>query len=266
MKSYKPKVKDISLFKEIAQNLVNPLEVIREAISNSHDAESKTISIIISRSDDGRFILEIQDDGVGMNIYDIHRFFNLGDSIKRKPGIGEKGLGTKTFFKSEGIVLLTQTSENDAFKVEMKEPWKNLCNNKLPEYNIKNIDPQTGRRGTTVRIEGYIIDNPEKYFNFETVKDYIVWFTAAGSFKTYFANCSELNKYVHNMQIAPRIFLEDHILGSKEEISGVHPFHPPQENPTDDKHKKVYKKSVNYCRHFGPFHEPTNINGEYVSF
>lgn len=266
MESFIPRVKDVSLFKEIAQNLVNPLEVIREAISNSHDAEARTISIIISRNNDGVFVLEIQDDGKGINLSNIHRFFNLGDSTKIKPGIGEKGLGTKTYFKSKFIKIYTQTKDNEAYEVKMENPWENLCNNNLPQYTIKSIKPTPGRGGTNIIIGGYVVDNPEKYFNFETIKDYIVWFTAAGSFKTYFVNYTELNKYVFNMQIAPRVFLDDRILGIKEEISGIHPFYPPQENPKEDISEPIYKKSINYCRHFGPFHRATNINGQYVSF
>lgn len=266
MEMYKPQVKDISLFREIAQNIVNPLEVLREAISNSHDAEAKTISIIIYRNSGGRFVLEIQDDGKGMGFNNIHRFFNLGDSDKDKLGIGEKGLGTKIYFKSEKIILITQTREGEAYRATMEKPWESLCNNKLPEYAIEKLEAQPGRGGTSITVEGYIIDNPERYFNFDTVMDYILWFTAAGSFKTYFANCTELHKYIHNMQIAPRIFLEDRITGIKEEIAGTHQFYPPQEKPKEDPCELIYKKSVNYCRHFGPYHRATNINGEYVSF
>lgn len=211
MEKYKPQVKDISLFKEIAQNIINPLEILREAISNSHDAEAKNISIIIYRNDSGKFIIEIQDDGKGMRLEDIHRFFNLGDSNKGAIGIGEKGLGTKTYLKSKRIILNTQTKDNEAYKVIMDEPWKSLCNNILPEYTVEKNDLKVGNIGTSVIIEDYIIDNPEKYFNFEIIKDYILWFTAAGSFKTYFANYMELHKYIKNMQIAPRIFIEDKI-------------------------------------------------------
>lgn len=265
MEFFTPRVRDISLFKEIAQNLVNPLEVIREAISNSHDAEAKTISIIISRNSAGVFILEIQDDGKGINLPNIHRFFNLGDSTKTKPGIGEKGLGTKTFFKSEFIRIYTQTKNNEAYEIKMDNPWRNLCNNNLPQYMINSVNPTPGKGGTNIIIGGYVVDNPEKYFNIETIKDYIVWFTAAGSFKTHFVNYPELNNYVYNMQIAPRIFLDDKILGVKEEVSGIHPFYPPQENPKEDSSEMIYKRSINYCRHFGPFHRATNINGQYVS-
>lgn len=257
---------DISLFKEIAQNIVNPLEVIREAISNSHDAEAKTISIIIDRNKAGKFLLEIQDDGKGMNFNNIHRFFNLGDSNKLKQGIGEKGLGTKIYFKSEKITLYTQIRDGEAYKASMESPWESLNNNILPEYTIEKIEAQSGKIGTSICIEGYIINNPERFFNFDTVRDYVLWFTAAGSFKTYFANYMELHKYIHNMQIAPRVFIDDKIVGIKEEIAGTHQFYPPQEKPKEDPCEAIYKRSVNYCRHFGPYHRATNINGEYVSF
>lgn len=184
---FKPQVKYISLFKEIAQNIINPLEIIREALSNSHDAEAKNISILVYRNTGGNFVIEIQDDGNGMNKDSIHRFFNLDDSEKGVIGIGEKGLGTKTYFKSSKITVYTQTKNNYAYKVVMKEPWKSLCDNLMLEYVIESIEPKVGSVGTSVLIEDYIIDNPEKYFNFEIIKDYVLWFTAAGSFKTYFS-------------------------------------------------------------------------------
>ena len=266
MKVYTPTVKNIALFKEIAQNVVNPLEIIREAISNSHDAESKQISIIVYRSQEGDFVIELQDDGKGMDICGLQKFFNLGDSNKNQIGIGEKGLGTKTYFKSDMITVSTQTKDGECYKATMKKPWEMLNTGIIPEYMVENLSAQTGKCGTSIIITGYIIDNPEKYFNFETIKDYILWFTAGGSFKTYFANYTELHKYIQNMQVAPRIFLEDRILNIKEEIAGAHQFSPPQEKPIEDPKEEIYKKSANYCRHFGPYHRATNINGEYVSF
>lgn len=69
----------------------------------------------------------------------IHRFFNLGDSNKSKPGIGEKGLGTKTYFKSDRITLYTQTRDNRSYKVIMDNPWECLCNDKIPEYTVEKF-------------------------------------------------------------------------------------------------------------------------------
>lgn len=41
MQIFIPCVKDISIFKESANNMVNLLEIIQAAVSNSHDAEAK---------------------------------------------------------------------------------------------------------------------------------------------------------------------------------------------------------------------------------
>lgn len=266
MEVYRPLVKDISLFKEIVKNLINPLEVTREAISNSIDAEAKNINIDVYRNLEGVFCIAFIDDGCGMNKSELESFFNLGDSRKDKRNIGEKGLGTKIFFKSRKITVITQKNNSKTLIAEMCNPWYYLSNNEIPTYTINDKEPIVGNDGTKIIIEGYLVDNPEKYYNLETLKDYILWFTAGGSFKNIFATYAELNSYVKNMQIAPRIFINDSILDVKEEIAGAHQFFPPQENPKIDENEKIYKRSVNYCRHFGPYHRSTNINGEYVSF
>lgn len=266
MEIFRPLVKDISLFKEIVKNLINPLEVTREAISNSVDAESKNINIEVYRNNEGVFCISFTDDGCGMNKSELESFFNLGDSRKDKRNIGEKGLGTKIFFKSKKITVSTQKNNSKILIAEMDNPWYYLSVNEIPTYTIRREEPIVGNDGTKIIIEGYLVDNPEKYYNLETLKDYILWFTAGGSFKNIFATYPELNCYVKNMQVAPRIFINDAILDIKEEIAGAHQFFPPQENPVIDENEKVYKRSVNYCRHFGPYHRSTNINGEYVSF
>lgn len=266
MEIYVPSVKDISLYKEIARNIVNPLELPREAISNAIDAEAKIIMIDVFRNETGKFCISISDDGYGMDTTDIGTFFNLGDSKKDIRSIGEKGLGTKIFFKSESITVISQKDNLKRIIAKMEKPWEKLILGDIPSYTLEEFDNVVGKNGTTVIIEGYLINNPEKYFNFETLKDYILWFTACGSFKSIFATFPELNTYVKNMQIAPRVFINDRILGIKKEIAGGHQFHLPQENPIEDSEEKIYKKSVNYCRHFGPYHKSTNIEGEYVSF
>lgn len=266
MEFYKPLVKDISLFKEIVKNLINPLEITREAISNSVDAEAKNINIEVYRNLNGVFCIAFSDDGYGMNKSELESFFNLGDSRKDNRNIGEKGLGTKIFFKSKKIIVETQKNNSKRLIAEMRDPWHFLNNNELPIYTVKSEDSIIGKDGTKIIIEGYLVDNPERYYNLETIKDYVLWFTAGGSFKNIFATYSELNYYVKNMQVAPRIFINDRIIDIKEEIAGAHQFFPPQENPSIDNNEKIYRRSVNYCRHFGPYHRSTNINGEYVSF
>ncbi len=266
MNVFIPKVKEVSIFKEIAHNIVNPLEILREAISNAFDAEALNIYIGISRNNKGEFLLTIKDDGKGMDINAIHKFFNLGDSNKNSLGIGEKGLGTKTYYKSDGITVFTKIKDEKIYKAEMISPWQKLNDDIIPEYTIGELHKEFEyNSGTVVIIKNYKINNPERYFNCDTIRDYVQWFTAAGSFKNIFANIQSLYKNIKNMQIAPKVFINDRILGQNEEIVGVHIFSQPQELPGEDINEKVYKRTVNYCRHVGPFHLETNINGEYVS-
>lgn len=65
----------------------------------------------------------------------MYRFFNLGDSNKSIIGIGEKGLGTKTYFKSERIALVRQTKQNKAYKVNV-----NYCSHFGPYHKATNIN------------------------------------------------------------------------------------------------------------------------------
>lgn len=191
-----PYVKDIVLYKEIAKNIVNPLEVSREAISNSIDAEAKTITINIFRNEEGVFCISFSDDGYGMDISDIDSFFYLGDSRKDVRNIGEKGLGSEKFFKSKLVTVISQKSNSQRVIARMEKPWEKLNLGEIPSYNLEQVDAVIGCNGTTVVIEGYLVDNPEKYFNFETLKDYILWFTAGGSFKNIFTTFPELNIYI----------------------------------------------------------------------
>ena len=261
------KVNDVSLYREIARNLVNPLEVIREAISNSHDAKSENIQIEIFRNDLDEFCLRISDDGDGMKEEDFERFFNLGDSLKHGNNIGQKGLGTKTYFRCGKLTVESQSkAENKRFKATLNGPWDKLNKNVLPKYNFDEIDHEPGNPGTIITIENYKIDNPERYFNFDRLKDYILWYTAAGSFKTKYADNTTLRKYIQNIQISPIIFLHDSISNKKEDFAGGHRFPEQNENPDVDPENHPHPKSDKFCKHFGPFHKETTIVGEYVSF
>jgi len=261
------KVNQISLYREIAKNLVNPLEVIREAVSNAHDAQSKEIMIRIYRDSDNVFCIEISDDGNGMGEKEFERFFNLGDSQKLQNNIGQKGLGTKTYFRSAELIVESQQKDTKKrFKAVLSQPWDKLNENDLPKYDFIEMDYQPGKDGTIISIQDYKIDHPERYFNFDTLQDYILWYTAAGSFKTKFADKILLHKYVQNIHISLKVFLRDEIKNTFKEFAGIHQFSEPNENPSIDVNNEENPRSDDYCKHFGPFHRETTIDGEYVSF
>lgn len=107
---------------------------MREAISNVDDANQ--INISIDRDKKGDPII-IEDNGDGMVIEEIHKFFNLGYSHKELCKISEKGLGTKTFYKSNKIYLETCSKEGILYIANMDKPWMKLQNNELPYYKSK---------------------------------------------------------------------------------------------------------------------------------
>ncbi|MGL4914330.1 MAG: ATP-binding protein [Romboutsia sp.] len=261
---FSPQIKDCSVFKEIALNTVNQLEILREAISNCDDANANKIYITIERDLNGEFIISIEDNGDGMDEEDIHKFFNLGFSKKEFSKIGEKGLGTKIFYKSNYIYIETINKDGIFYSSKMITPWDTLEQGKIPKYEINNYS-RAAKSGTKIIIGGYKIDNPEQFFNIESIKDYIHWFTIGGSFRNIFANNIKIRNIVNNIDTAPQIIIDDKINKKCEIIVGIHQFEEPNENPVENMQQIKYKRSKDYSRPFGPFNRETNINGEYIS-
>lgn len=263
---YTPVVSDFSIFKEVSSNISNPLEIIREAISNSDDANANKINICINRNIQGELIICIEDNGDGMDIEGVHRFFNLGFSDKSSDKIGEKGIGTKVFYKSESIHLETQNKDGVLLVADMIKPWEKLQNNQIPTYEIEEYK-SSEKRGTKIIITSYKIDNPEKFFNFKSIKNYIQWFTIGGSFRNIFANRINVKQQINNIDIVPQIIIDDRINEICEIIPGIHQFEEPNENYSLNLKdgRESHCKSEDYARTFGPYTRETNINGEYVS-
>lgn len=103
-----PKVNTAQEFIEIAQDFSNPLDLVREGISNGFDAEANNIKLAFSVVNEyGERVLkiEIEDDGTGMDQIGLQSFFDLGNSMRHENkdetgAIGEKGHGTKVYFNS----------------------------------------------------------------------------------------------------------------------------------------------------------------------
>ena len=236
-----------AMYKEIALNMINPLEIVREAISNSIDADAENIEIIKYIDEEyGLFSIEFLDNGIGMSEEEIKDFFNLGSSNKESKLIGKKGLGSKTFFRSRRLEIITQ-KYGIRHKAVIDNPWLKLKNKATLEYSIEKINPIEGDNGTSIKIIGYSISHPEQAFDFDLLKDYILWRTAAGSFKNRFTFLPELRRRINKMTVSPVIVIKDKINDMIEEFENG-------------------RQSRDYCKTFGPFHRDTYIDGEYVSF
>lgn len=190
MPKFKPQVNEASEFLEISSDFGDPRELIREAVSNSFDANATEIyiSAIIDKSTgEDELLITISDNGDGMGEKELEFFFGLGftnrlklDELGRKvsDAIGEKGHGTKIYFNSKRIEVETR-KEGKLISAFLDTPKKNLRLQRIPEVHYE-VTHTKSQPGTKVTIRGYN-DNNQAGFSHEELKDYIYWFTRFGS-------------------------------------------------------------------------------------
>lgn len=217
MESYiiTPKVNETQEFIEIANDFSNPLDLVREAISNAYDAKCSEIEIsfeVIKQYGESILKIILKDNGSGMTPDQLQSFFDLGNSTRRDDvdAIGEKGHGTKVYFNSKKIEVLTSNGVH-GFEAIMEEPFKKLFDRKIPTVNVTSkseID-----KGTKITIYGYNNNRRDK-FTHPILKDYIIWFTKHGSVENQFSEPS------NNV----RLFLQGLDENSFEEINQGHYF------------------------------------------
>lgn len=242
----KPEVNTTSEFLEIASDFGEPLEIIREAISNSIDWNATFIKIkteVKKYKGNLRLFITFLDDGDGMKKEVISKdFWGLGFSKSRDDlsKIGEKGHGTKIFLRSQKVQVFTK-SVDGSFEAFCDEPFADLSEGKLHmpvfrECPIVLDDNRNQEHGTKIIVIGYN-DNNRGRFTRGIIKDYIQWFTKVGSVEKEFG--IEKNKKF-------KVYLECiDSEGIEEEITFGHVF--PEINDNLDKLIEEYEsEAANY--------------------
>lgn len=156
-----PTVDEAQEFIEIANDFANPLDIVREAISNAYDAGAKNIRIVFSVEEEfgeSVLLISLEDDGNGMDFDGLQSFFDLGNSPRRNDptSIGEKGHGTKIYFNSRQVEIWTR-QRRDAYHARMDEPYRKLCNREIPRVVVEAVPPAEAVPGTRILIRGYTI-------------------------------------------------------------------------------------------------------------
>lgn len=187
-----PEVNSSQEFIEIAQDFSNPLDLVREGISNGFDAHAKNMVMDFSVIQDcGERLLKIEiiDDGDGMDEKGLKSFFDLGNSMRRDTktetgAIGEKGHGTKVYFNSKKIEVIT-AKNGIKYHAVMDDPKKNLFNHVIPTVSVTSENNDSNMTGSRIVIYGYNENRRDK-FTHSQLKDYILWFTKFGSVERCF--------------------------------------------------------------------------------
>lgn len=244
-----PKVNEVNEFLEIASDFEDPLEVIRESLSNSYDAYATEVTITINTRPDGADII-IEDDGHGMNERDLESFFDLGNS-RKTDSIGYKGHGTKIFYKSDRIEVTT-AHEGKSFRAVMDEPWAKLNRRELPEYKLSTESIRPGNPGTKIKITNF---RSGQGFNAESltynkIQHYLKWKTIAGSTAHFFTDSHR------EMDII--VDLDDEIDETQSELHTTNRLEFPAERLEPDEGMFPAERM---CKHFSPIEVEVKYDG-----
>lgn len=206
--AYIPRVEQGHAFREISQDFSKPAEIFREAIANALDAYAKRIWLRVRvQRVKGRekVIIELCDDGIGMTADGIKSFLNLSDSNKpdaaptgmtKRRMTGYKGHGTKVYFNSEHVSVLSRKANEPPVHCRLDDPRGNLSEGNPPPATIETISLDELKRlrgewgfpelsdlpGTTIQVTGYH-DNTKKGLEHSLLADYIRWFTRWASWE-----------------------------------------------------------------------------------
>ena len=227
-------------FVETIQDFTDPKEAIREAISNGIDWGATHFAVraqMDKTKSPAELVLELEDDGAGLNEERLKAFFALGHSTgllydklgnKVGPQIGEKGHGTKTYFNSRQIEVFSNSDQCSIYAL-MEDPLGELKEKgTLPAYEYEVRQPEGNTTFTRVVLHGYN-ENQTRDFAHEVLRDYILWFTKFGAVEGEFALRDNLDK---------TLSLQGLDWDSDEELSFGHVF--PAENTKIDKLRQQY--------------------------
>lgn len=239
-----PKVNEVNEFLEIASDFEDPLEVIRESLSNSYDAGATEVDITIRDRPIGSEII-IDDNGEGMDYEDLESFFDLGNSTKRgreDGSIGYKGHGTKIFYKSERVLVNT-TKDGTNLRAQMDQPWEKLNDRTMPEYEVSERSVKDGNSGTLIQITGFKSGRgfSPTSLTYNKIEHYLKWKTLAGSTAHFFVDD------FHDMDIT--VSLGDEIDDTRDKLPTDNKLEFPDEQlePGDGKFPEA-----RMCKHYPP--------------
>jgi hypothetical protein len=188
----------VAILKQVVQNRSHPLDIVREAISNSCAKEVSASYFKVTIFYDGTygwsFIFE--DDGIGMNYTGekepekqgrLDRFLNLaysGVAGLKSDEFGFKGLGSKLMYLSRKLEIETKTEQGESYKVIVEDPKGKLFRKdkpELPKPVIYKKSPTSLDHGTIIRVYGYDGGiKHDEYENQEKLRHYLYFRTLVG--------------------------------------------------------------------------------------
>jgi hypothetical protein len=188
MKKIRRRIDVKNLVRELSENRIDALELLREALSNAKDHGAHRVWVKTTRDARDTVSVLFVDDGEGMDEARMEAFWGVGASAKSlsTPTIGYKGHGTKLFFDCRTLSVVTRArgaqewtlatldhpSEHDRLDVELHSlPTVHALHAELAA--LKLLDGT----GTAIHVEGVGFTGKAHLLDRRRIESYCDWFT-----------------------------------------------------------------------------------------
>lgn len=171
------------------------IELLRELINNSYDADATEVKVTISDDE-----LIVEDDGIGMDFDGLKQYFNIGSPFKKENPkspkfsrfrIGEFGIGKFSVLSNcDHFEVITKKGDFAGKVIFNKQEWeKDKEKWQLPFFKES---PENKKDGTTVILKGL-----KKKFDIEAVEKRLI--------ETLPLKVPNFNVYINGKKLIPRI-------------------------------------------------------------
>jgi hypothetical protein len=242
----------------------HPIQIFREAFQNAIDEDATEVScrVFIEKSlGQEDLYIDIWDNGKGLKKENIDCFFGLAKSTKvdknktpLKGKLGYKGHGTKIYFKSEKVEILSRTPNGVVWGAVLDDAVKQIRESERLKYSdILDYEQMTislpleYKHGFYLRIKNpsYFKTQYTRYMlNHMYLRDYAKWFTVFGNIKNMFGQKSNGTLYLHGLNI-------DHFKSQYGDFNSIDPA-----IDSTEKNNVVYEKIL--MGHYFPLERATN--------
>ena len=133
----------------------NPSAVVKELIENSIDSKAKEIKIIILKG--GQELIQVTDDGYGMNLKDLETAFlrHATSKIKNQKDLENiESLG----FRGEALPSIASVSRVSMISSDGNETNKII----LTGGKTSSIEKSSGKKGTKIKVKNLFFNTPAR--------------------------------------------------------------------------------------------------------
>lgn len=178
--------------RELSENRTDPLELIREALSNAKDHVATRFWFRSSRDARNQVDILFMDDGEGMTVDRLAAFWGIGASSKvdGRPRIGYKGHGTKLYFDCEQLSCATNADGERWLLTTLHDPGNSEATEvpmvDLPgDHRLQNELSSVGvTRGTAIWMQGVKFHDSARLLSRAQIESYCDWFTFVGDVRS----------------------------------------------------------------------------------